>query len=147
MARIMDHWDSLPLVNMQWSTGKVAHGNVFRWLVLGNFILPSSVVIHRGLFDRCGGFDPEFKSAEETEFFPQTGETDGVFLYRPAIGWIPSRSRRTYRQHSSPVEQWYACTFQECSSRSDHLRKTQACGTSGNRKALCATILVPSKKS
>ena len=79
MARIMDQWNALPLESVQWSSGNVAHGNVFRWLVLGNFILPSSVVVHRDLFEDCGGFDPQFKSAEETEFFLRLAKQTAFF--------------------------------------------------------------------
>lgn len=44
-------------------------GNGLKWMILGNFIMPSSVMIRRELFLAEGGFDPEFKVAEDTEFF------------------------------------------------------------------------------
>ena len=44
-------------------------GDAYLPLFLGNFALPSSALIRRELFERLGGFDPEFRLAEETEFF------------------------------------------------------------------------------
>lgn len=44
-------------------------GNVFKWLILGNFILPTTTVIRKDTFLDSGGFDVEFRIAEDTEFF------------------------------------------------------------------------------
>ena len=44
-------------------------GDAFRLLCAGNFGLPSSVVVRRGLFESSGGFNPAWRLAEETEFF------------------------------------------------------------------------------
>lgn len=44
-------------------------GHAFRWLMLGNFLMPSTVAVRRAAFVQVGGFDPEFRHAEDTEFF------------------------------------------------------------------------------
>ena len=44
-------------------------GNPLRWLMLGNFLMPSTVTIRKAAFEACGGFDPDFRYAEDTEFF------------------------------------------------------------------------------
>lgn len=44
-------------------------GDLYEALFRGNVVLPSSTLIHRSVFERCGVFDPEFRYAEETEFF------------------------------------------------------------------------------
>ena len=45
------------------------HGSAFRWLMLGNFLMPSTVMMRRAAFDAAGGFDANFRYAEDTEFF------------------------------------------------------------------------------
>lgn len=55
-------------------------GNGFKWMILGNFIMPSSVMIKRKLFVDKGGFDTEFTVAEDTEFFLRLAK-DADFLY------------------------------------------------------------------
>jgi len=44
-------------------------GDPFRLLCFGNFGLPSSALVRRDLFEAMGGFNPEWRLAEETEFF------------------------------------------------------------------------------
>lgn len=44
-------------------------GNAFRWLMLGNFLLPSTVAVRKRAFEAAGCFDREFRYAEDTEFF------------------------------------------------------------------------------
>ena len=44
-------------------------GDAYEPLFLGNFGLPSSSMVARGLFEQVGGFNPAFRFAEETEFF------------------------------------------------------------------------------
>jgi glycosyltransferase involved in cell wall biosynthesis len=48
---------------------EVYTGDLYEKLFRGNVILPSSALVHRSVFDRCGTFDPAFRYAEETEFF------------------------------------------------------------------------------
>ena len=51
------------------------HGSGFRWLMLGNFLMPSTVMIRRRSFDEAGGFDANFRYAEDTEFFLRFGKS------------------------------------------------------------------------
>lgn len=44
-------------------------GHAFRWMMLGSFLMPSTVAIRRSTFVSVGGFDPQFRYAEDTEFF------------------------------------------------------------------------------
>jgi glycosyltransferase involved in cell wall biosynthesis len=48
---------------------EVFSGDAYEALFLGNFGLPSSSMVARGLFEQVGGFNPAFRIAEETEFF------------------------------------------------------------------------------
>jgi glycosyltransferase involved in cell wall biosynthesis len=50
-------------------------GSGFRWLMLGNFLMPSTVLIRRTSFDEAGGFDANFRYAEDTEFFLRFGKS------------------------------------------------------------------------
>lgn len=50
------------------------HGSAFRWLMLGNFLMPSTVMMRRSAFDAAGGFDANFRYAEDTEFFLRFGK-------------------------------------------------------------------------
>jgi glycosyltransferase involved in cell wall biosynthesis len=45
------------------------YGNAFRWLMVGNFLMPSTVAIRKAAFAAATGFDPAFRYAEDTEFF------------------------------------------------------------------------------
>jgi GT2 family glycosyltransferase len=61
-------------------------GDVFELLFAGNVVLPSSAVIHRSVFDRVGGFDPEFRLAEETEFFHRVAAAaPGMVVLSPLV--------------------------------------------------------------
>ena len=44
-------------------------GNIYKYLFLGNFILPSSVVFKKSSLKRVGMLNEAYKVAEETEFF------------------------------------------------------------------------------
>ncbi len=66
---ILPSHEQIHLNGAPWPFAPLYNGDAFRWLVLGNFILPSSVAIRRDFFEEIGGFDPAFRSAEETEFF------------------------------------------------------------------------------
>jgi glycosyltransferase involved in cell wall biosynthesis len=44
-------------------------GDLYETLFRGNVVLPSSAMIHRSVFEKCGMFDPQFRYAEETQFF------------------------------------------------------------------------------
>lgn len=44
-------------------------GNIYRYLLLGNFILPSSVIFRKDSLLNVGYFNEEYRVAEETEYF------------------------------------------------------------------------------
>jgi GT2 family glycosyltransferase len=44
-------------------------GDVYELLFAGNVVLPSSALVARSVFARAGVFDPDFRLAEETEYF------------------------------------------------------------------------------
>lgn len=67
--QMMKKHHHLSLTKQHLSNIPLYYDNIFQWLILGNLILPSSVVFHRRLFKEYGGFSPDFRSAEETEFF------------------------------------------------------------------------------
>jgi GT2 family glycosyltransferase len=60
-------------------------GDAFEALFLGNFGLPSSLVIDRAYFGQLGGFDPAFRLAEETEFFHRAAAGAAVVLVPRAL--------------------------------------------------------------
>ena len=63
----------------------VFSGDAYAALFLGNFGLPSSVVIDRALFTEVGGFNPEFRLAEETEFFHRVAARAPVAILLPSL--------------------------------------------------------------
>lgn len=61
-------------------------GDMFGPLFHGNFCSPVSLLIHRELWDRMGGFDELFQVAEETEFFHRLAEMEpGAIVMTPLI--------------------------------------------------------------
>ena len=61
-------------------------GDMFGPLFYGNFCSPVSLLIHRELWDRLGGFDELFRVAEETEFFHRlAGVAQGAIVMAPLI--------------------------------------------------------------
>jgi glycosyltransferase involved in cell wall biosynthesis len=78
----------VPLARNSWPLARLFHGEMLRWLILGNFILPSAVVFHRRLYERYGGFDPDFRSAEESELFLRLSKSEAFcFLDLPLAGY------------------------------------------------------------
>jgi glycosyltransferase involved in cell wall biosynthesis len=69
LKEILPQHEQIEIIINDWSTAKIFSGNAFPYLILGNFILPSSVTVRRDFYLEIGGFDIAFKSAEETEFF------------------------------------------------------------------------------
>jgi GT2 family glycosyltransferase len=64
------------------------HGDFFELLFHGNVVLPSSALIHRGVFDRVGRFDEAFRVAEETEFFHRAAAREpGVMIMTPLVSY------------------------------------------------------------
>ncbi len=66
---IFSNHQNIQVSSRNWTFAHVCRGHVFPWLLLGNFILPSAVVIKKSFFDSLGGFDINFRTAEDTEFF------------------------------------------------------------------------------
>jgi len=62
-------------IKMRTEAHLVYAGDAFGLLFLGNVVLPSSVLMRRGLFERIGGFDESFRVAEETEYFHRLAAT------------------------------------------------------------------------
>jgi len=60
-------------------------GDAYDALFLGNFGLPSSIVIDRDLFNDVGGFNAEFRLAEETEFFHRVAAHAPVVVVTMAL--------------------------------------------------------------
>lgn len=68
-------------------------GNVFRWLILGNFILPSTVIVEKKYFLNSRGFDTGFVVAEDTEYFLRSSKkADFGFVGMPLTQyrWVRS---------------------------------------------------------
>lgn len=64
------------------------HGVAFRWLMLGNVLMPSTVMMRRTAFDAAGGFDANFRYAEDTEFFLRFGKSRAmVWVDCPLTGY------------------------------------------------------------
>jgi len=69
---ILDMFEShATLISRRGRTQEVGvhYGNILRWLILGNVLLPSAVIVKRSAYDSVNGFRPEFRNAEDTEFF------------------------------------------------------------------------------
>jgi len=61
-------------------------GDMFGPLFHGNFCSPVSLLIHRELWDRMGGFDELIQVAEETEFFHRLADMEpGAIVMTPLI--------------------------------------------------------------
>ncbi len=60
-------------------------GDAYEPLFLGNFGLPSSSMMARGLFEQVGGFNPAFRFAEETEFFHRIAAAGEVAIVTASL--------------------------------------------------------------
>jgi GT2 family glycosyltransferase len=67
----------------RWRSVATWFGSPYPALMLGNFVLPSTVMIRRRTFDSIGGFDSTFRYAEDTEFFLRLGKV-ASFLWADA---------------------------------------------------------------
>ena len=71
----------------------VLAGDAYDALFLGNFVLPSSSVVERSLFAELGGFDPDLRLAEETEFYHRLAARSPVaVLLAPLVGYRTGRA-------------------------------------------------------
>jgi glycosyltransferase involved in cell wall biosynthesis len=72
---------------------EVFAGDAYDALFLGNFGLPSSSMIAKGLFEQVGGFNPAFRIAEETEFFHRIAAVAEVAIVTTSlVGYRTSQS-------------------------------------------------------
>lgn len=63
-------------------------GNIDKYLFLGNFILPSSVMLRKESLQAVGFFDETFRVAEETEFFLRYSKFHVVgFIKNPLLSY------------------------------------------------------------
>jgi glycosyltransferase involved in cell wall biosynthesis len=61
-------------------------GNVYPYLFLGNFILPSSVILKRESLKEVGLFNERYRVAEETEFFLKYSKHNAIgFINSPLL--------------------------------------------------------------
>lgn len=60
-------------------------GDAFEMLFHGNFVLPSSAVVRRRLFEIVGGFDEQLPVAEDTEFFHRLAAVSRVLVMMPPL--------------------------------------------------------------
>lgn len=67
---------------VDWTGGPIEllWGDLFPLLFHGNLGLPSSLMVRREQFQESGGFDPEFRVAEETEFLHRLSARSPVAL-------------------------------------------------------------------
>jgi glycosyltransferase involved in cell wall biosynthesis len=58
-------------VNISSTEGDITYfwGNIYKYLFLGNFILPSSVLFKKSCLEKVGLLNEEYRVAEETEYF------------------------------------------------------------------------------
>jgi GT2 family glycosyltransferase len=70
------------------SSHEVFAGDVYDSLFEGNFCHVSTLVVRRALFARLGGFDEEFRVAEDTEFFHRLAAAAPVAVVMTRlVGW------------------------------------------------------------
>jgi hypothetical protein len=67
----------------RWRHVDTYEGSPYPALMIGNFVLPSTVLIRRRTFDAVSGFDSTFRYAEDTEFFLRLGKV-ARFLWADA---------------------------------------------------------------
>ena len=83
-----------PGVADRWRQVATWEGTPYPALMIGNFVLPSTVMIRRRTFDAVGGFDSTFRYAEDTEFFLRLGKVTR-FLWADAAMTAYRRSAGT----------------------------------------------------
>jgi glycosyltransferase involved in cell wall biosynthesis len=75
IPRILTDHRRVEVAGVDLSPFETWYGQAFRWLMLGNFIMPSTLVMRKSVFVAGGGFDPQFRYAEDTEFFLRFSKT------------------------------------------------------------------------
>ena len=75
-------------IESEWDSMNLHFGNAFYWLIMGNFVLPSSVAIRRTAFLGQNGFTDEFIYAEDTEFFLRISkQVNFMYIDLPLVGY------------------------------------------------------------
>ncbi len=98
----------------------VHHGNVFQWLILGNFILPSSTtLLTKQKFLEHQGFDGQFRSAEETEFFITFIKRNGFYVSGFSAHGISQVGVGPHEQQIILIRKRFAGAYENCVD--DHL--------------------------
>ena len=60
--------------------------DVFQYLIFGNFILPSTVLMRKSVISRAGLFDEKYRVAEDTEFFLRVAKNHVLaFINKPLL--------------------------------------------------------------
>jgi glycosyltransferase involved in cell wall biosynthesis len=63
-------------------------GDLYSLLFLGNFVFPSSVILHRSLLDHTGYFDENLRLSEETEYFHRVAaHAPATIVMAPLVLW------------------------------------------------------------
>ena len=63
-------------------------GKLYWYLFLGNFILPSSVILRKESLNKVGMFDEKYRVAEETEFFLRYSRDNTLgFISNPLVSY------------------------------------------------------------
>jgi len=71
----------------------IYRGNIAKFLFCGNFILPSSALVRKSVADRLGGFDENFRIAEETDYFLRLcSEGNAAYVDMPLAGYLIKRT-------------------------------------------------------
>ena len=71
---------------------QIYYGNIARYLCCENFVLPSSAVIRKSVFEKLGGFDESYKIAEETEYFLRLCTfNDAAYVDLPLVDYMIKR--------------------------------------------------------
>lgn len=94
---------------------KVAQ-NFLRTIALGNFILPSALLVRRTCFDRCGLFDPDLKGVEDWDFMSRVaakgcrlGLIDvPVLHYRRHEGCLTRKPERTEKASRQVLDKLFS---------------------------------------
>jgi glycosyltransferase involved in cell wall biosynthesis len=83
--KIADMFDGRAAIRPVRADGRPAeitcyYGHMLKWLILGNVLLPTAVVVRKQAYERVEGFKSEFRNAEDTEFFLRLSKKSR-FLY------------------------------------------------------------------
>jgi glycosyltransferase involved in cell wall biosynthesis len=88
-----DHFRSLPdlrehSLEIEGASYTLFVGDLFRLLFAGNVVQPSAAMVETAAFREAGGFDPEWRLAEETEFFHRlSAGPPGCIVMEPLYSW------------------------------------------------------------